>query len=168
MGSTRAVVTVAIALFLILQRPISRAQDPSKTTDAESAAVKQVVTDFYESFSRHDAHATAMTFAEDGDFTNMSGVHVHGRKAIEERFASLYAGNLRAAHRTDTVRSIRYITPQVAFVDADTVITGTRTPEGSEVPVRKGLMILVLAKEKDRWVISNFHEAEYPPPRVAP
>jgi hypothetical protein len=25
-----------------------------------------------------------------------------------------------------------------------------------------------LAKEKDRWVISNFHEAEYPPPRVAP
>src|SRR5713226_9748982 len=116
MGSTRAVVTVAIALFLILQRPISRAQDPSKTTDADSAAVKQVITDFYESFTRHDAHATAMTFAEDGDFTNMAGAHVHGRKAIEERFASLYAGNLRAAHRTDTVRSIRYITPQVAFV----------------------------------------------------
>jgi uncharacterized protein (TIGR02246 family) len=168
MGSTRAVVTVAVALFLILPRSVSRAQEPSKVSEADSAAVKQVITDFYESFSRHDAHAAAMTFAEDGDFTNMLGAHVHGRKAIEERFASLYAGNLRAAHRTDTVRSIRYITPQVAFVDADTVITGTKAPDGSEVPVRKGLMIVVLAKEKDRWVISNFHEAEYPPPRVAP
>jgi uncharacterized protein (TIGR02246 family) len=168
MGSTRAVVMVAAALFLILPRSVSGAQEPSKVSEADSAAVKQVITDFYESFSRHDAHGTAMTFAEDGDFTNMSGVHVHGRKAIEERFASLYAGNLKAARRTDTVRSIRYITPQVAFVDADTVITGTKAPDGSEVPLRKGLMIVVLAKEKDRWVISNFHEAEYPPPRVAP
>lgn len=168
MGSTRAVVTVGVALFLILPRSISRSQDPPKFSEADSAAVKQVITDFSESFSRHDAHATAMTFAEDGDFTNMSGAHVHGRKAIEERFVPLYAGNLSAARRTDTVRSIRYITPQVAFVDADTVITGTKAPDGSEIPVRKGLMIVVLAKEKDRWVISNFHEAEYPPPRVAP
>lgn len=170
MGFTRAVVTViiAVALFVFSPLSVSWAQDPSKTTDADSAAIKQVITDFYESFTRHDAHATAMTFAEDGDFTNMSGAHVHGRKAIEDRFASLYAGNLRAAHRTDTVRSIRYIAPQVAFVDADTVITGTKAPDGSEIPVRKGLMIVVLAKEKDRWMISNFHEAEYPPPRVAP
>ena len=170
MRFTRAVVTVIIPVTLFVLSPlsVSWAQDPSKTTDADSAAIKQVITDFYESFTRHDAHATAMTFAEDGDFTNMSGAHVHGRKAIEDRFASLYAGNLRAAHRTDTVRSIRYITPQVAFVDADTVITGTKAPDGSEIPVRKGLMIVVLAKEKDRWMISNFHEAEYPPPRVAP
>jgi uncharacterized protein (TIGR02246 family) len=168
MGSTRVIVTMAVALFLILPRPISRAQDSSKTIDADSAAVRQVIADFSESFSRHDAHATAMTFAEDSDFTNMSGAHVHGREAIEKRFVPLYAGNLRAARRTDTVRSIRYITPQVAFVDADTVITGTKAPDGSDGPVRKGLMIVVLSKEKDRWVISNFHEAEYPPPRVAP
>jgi len=168
MRSTCATLALAVALVLCGPRPASWAQDPSKTDDADSAAIKQLIANFYGSFTRHDAHATAMTFAEDGDFTNMSGAHVHGRKAIEERFASIYAGNLRAAQRTDTVRTIQFLAPQVAFVDADTVITGTKTANGSEVPVRKGLLIVVVTKQKDRWEISNFHEAEYPPPRVAP
>lgn len=168
MRTTRAIFTLAVTLVLCGPRPASWAQDLSKANEADSAAIRQVIADFYESFTRHDAHATAMTFAEDGDFTNMSGVHVHGRKAIEERFAALYAGNLGAAHRTDTVRTIQFLAPQVAFVDADTVITGTKTASGAEIPVRKGLMIVVVTKQKDRWEISNFHEAEYPPPRVAP
>lgn len=168
MRSTRAIFTLAVTLAVCWARSAAWAQDQPKNNDADSAAIKQLIADFYESFTRHDAHATAMTFAEDGDFTNMSGAHVHGRQAIEARFASLYAGNLRAAQRTDTVRTIQFLAPQVAFVDADTVITGTKTANGSEIPVRKGLMIVVVTKQKDRWEISNFHEAEYPPPRVAP
>ena len=167
-GSARLIVTLAVVLFLFLPLPAWSAQDQSNTADADSAAVKQVFTDFYENFSRHDARATAMTFAADGDFTNMFGVHIHGRKAIEERFASLFTGGLRAAHRTDTVRSIRFFTPQVAFVDADTVIIGTKATNGSDIPLRKGLMIVVLTKQNGRWLISNFHEAEFPVTGAAP
>ena len=164
MKSTRVLVTLAVALALVSLCPASWAQDSSKTTDADSAAIKQVITDFYQSFSRHDAHATAMTFAEDGDLTTMFGAHSHGRKAIEERFASLFATLLRTANRTDTVRSIRFYSPQVALVDADTVITGTKAADGSDIPTRKGLMIVVMTKQDGLWRISNFHEAEYPWP----
>ena len=52
--------------------------------------------------------------------------------------------------------------PNVAFVDADTVITGTKQADGSVGPVRKGLMIVVMTKQDGKWYISNFHEAEYP------
>jgi uncharacterized protein (TIGR02246 family) len=72
----------------------------------------------------------------------MFGIHVHGREAIEQRFVALFKGNLRGANRTDTVRNIRFYAPGMAFVDADTVITGTKTADGSVGPVRKGLMIV--------------------------
>ena len=138
------------------------AQDSAKGSDADMAAIKQTVADFYQSFSRQDAHATAMTFAEDGDLTNMFGIHIHGREALEQKFVALFGSILKGANRTDTVRNIRFYAPGVAFVDADTVITGTKRADGSVGPVRKGLMIVVMTKQNGLWRISNFHEAEYP------
>ena len=158
------IVALAMSLILFALVPASRAQDSSKATDADSAAIKQTFTDFYESFSRHDAHATAMTFAEDADFTNMRGIHRHGRTEIEAWFANLFKGNLKSSDRTDIVRSIRFFTPQTATVDADTVIAGTKTADGSEGPPRKGLMIATLTKQSGHWLISVFHEAEFPVP----
>ncbi|MBZ5528207.1 MAG: SgcJ/EcaC family oxidoreductase [Acidobacteriia bacterium] len=92
----------------------------------------------------------------------MYGVLTHGRKAIADRFTALFAGILRSAQRTDTIRSIRFFTPQIAFLDADTVITGTKSADGSDVPPRKGLLIAVLTKQDGRWLICSFHEAEFP------
>lgn len=155
-----------ISLVLLLSLPAFPAQAPSKTAEADSAAIKQVFTDFYENFSRHDAHAAALNFAADADFTNMRGNHRHGRQEIEQWLASLFAGNLKEAHRTDIVRSIRFFTPQLAAVDADTVITRTKAADGSEVPPRKGLMIVTMTKQDGRWRISTFHEAEFPEPRA--
>jgi uncharacterized protein (TIGR02246 family) len=154
--------TIAAALLCFSLTSLALAQDAAKGSDADIAAIKQVFADFYGAFSRQDAPATAMTFAEDGDFTNMLGIHVHGRDAIEQRFAALFKGNLRGTNRTDIVRNVHFYAPDVAFVDADTVITGTKQADGSAGPVRKGLMIAVMTKQNGKWYISNFHEAEYP------
>jgi len=108
-----------------------------------------------------------LPFAEDADFTNMRGIHRHGRKDIEDWFASLFKGNLKASSRTDIVRSIRFFSPQMAAVDADTVITGTKAADGSDVPPRKGLMIATMTKQNGRWLIGVFHEAEFPAPPPA-
>ena len=162
----RIFATLLTVLGLAISFPAYPAQNPPKASDADSAAIKQVFTDFYENFSRHDAHAVAMVFAEDGDFTNMRGVHRRGRKDIETWFVSLFAGSLKDAHRTDIVRSIRYFTPEVATVDADTAITGTKAADGSEMPLRKGVMIVTVTKQNGRWLIATFHEAEFPEVRA--
>ena len=57
-----------------------RGQTQARGSEADSKAIKQAVAEFYEAFSRHDAHAVAMTFAEDADFTNMAGAHNRGRR----------------------------------------------------------------------------------------
>jgi uncharacterized protein (TIGR02246 family) len=151
----------------LLMMPLGAlAQSQPNSTDADSAAIKRVCGDFSESFSHHDAHGVAMTFAEDADFTNMTGRHSHGRPDIEKWFAGLFSGNLKDSQRSDTVKSIRFFTPELAEADADTVITGTKAADGSEIPPRKGLMIVTLVKQNGRWFIGTFHEAEYPAPRV--
>lgn len=157
-----AVVIVAPALAAFGSLTIARAQAQAQGSEADSQAIKQAFAEWYESFSRHDAHAAAMTFAEDADFTNMAGAHNHGRKEIEEHLARLFAGNLKDARRTDIVKSIRFVTPAIAEADADTVITGTKAADGSEVAPRKGLMVTTMTKQNGRWYISVFHEVEFP------
>jgi uncharacterized protein (TIGR02246 family) len=154
-----------VSLVLLTLPGAAPAQNQPNAAEADSAAIKQVCGDFSENFSRHDAHSVAMTFAEDADFTNMGGRHSHGRADIEKWFAALFAGNLKDSLRTDTVRSIRFFTPELAEADADTVITGTKTADGSVIPPRKGLMIVTMIKQNGRWFIGTFHEAEYPAPR---
>jgi uncharacterized protein (TIGR02246 family) len=154
-----------IWLVLLLLPCVTPAQNQPNTAETDSLAIKQVCADFSENFSRHDAHGVALTFAEDADFTNMGGRHSHGRADIEKWFASLFRGNLKDSLRTDTVKSMRFFTPELAAVDADTVITGTKAADGSEIPPRKGLMIVMAIKQNGRWFIGTFHEAEYPAPR---
>lgn len=161
---------IAMCIFLLApaaQPRAASAQGQNANPEADSVAITKTCTDFSQSFTHHDPHGVAMTFAEDADFTNMRGNHSHGRKDIEAWFAGLFKGNLRESVRTDTVRSIRYFSPELASVDLDTVITGTRAADGSEIPARKGLMIVLMAKENGRWVIETFHESEYPAGRAA-
>jgi uncharacterized protein (TIGR02246 family) len=137
-------------------------QAPPNSADADSVGIKQTCAEFSQSFTRHDAHGVAMTFAEEADFSNMRGAHSHGRKDIENWFAGLFRGNLKDSVRTDAVRSVRFYSAEIAEVEAETVITGTKGPDGSEIPARKGLMIALMTKRDGRWWISSFHEAEYP------
>src|SRR5579864_5436680 len=161
--SVTSVLAICLALLIALLAMATPAQ--TNSSEADSAAIKKVCGDFSESFTRHDAHGVAMTFAEDADFANMRGAHSHGRKDIENWFASLFRANLKDSVRTDTVRSIRFFSPDLAEAEAETVITGTKASDGSEIPPRKGLMIVLMTRQNGRWFIGSFHEAEYPAPR---
>jgi uncharacterized protein (TIGR02246 family) len=170
-GTMRFLNFVAVAMLLTalsMSPRAARAQSQAAATEADSAAIKKTCGDFSENFTRHDAHGVAMTFAEDGDFTNMRGNHSQGRADIEKWFAGLFRGNLKDSVRTDTVKSIRYFTPELAAVDLDTVITGTKAADGSEIPARKGLMIVLMTKQGGHWFIGTFHESEYPAARPGP
>lgn len=167
MRHSRFLALILTLLTAATAAPRVTAQDSTKGTDADKAAIQQLFASFYGAFSRHDAHATAMTFAEDADFTNMRGVHRKGRKEIETWFTGLFTGNLRESNRTDTVREIRFFSPDVAVADADTVITGTKSADGSVTPPRHGVMIVTAVKQDSRWWIATFHEAEFPETRPA-
>jgi uncharacterized protein (TIGR02246 family) len=152
---------LAMILLAVFSVAISPVRGQSKSTDADSSAIRQVVADFVDAFNRHDAHAWATPFAEDGDFTNVTGLYLHGRKDFETRFTELFANRLKTAHRTATVRHIRFITPDIAAVDAEWELVGSKASDGSENPVRKGLFNFVMTRQNGHWVFAVFEESEF-------
>jgi uncharacterized protein (TIGR02246 family) len=161
MDRMRLGVTTTLLFVFSLSFLVVGARAQSNSSDSESAAIRKVVDDFVGAFNRHDAHGWAIPFGEDADFTNVSGLTRHGQKEVEERFKELFAGPLKDAHRTATVRHVRFVRPDVAAVDAEWELVGSRAADGSENPVRKGIFTWVMVKQDGRWTFADFHESEF-------
>ena len=168
MSITRTIAMLAASLFLAISLSTARAQNPSNADDPNVAAVTQIIAGYSERVNRHDAHDVASLFAEDGDFTNMRGDSHHGRKEIEAFYATLFAGPLKDVYRTDTVKSIRILSPEIAAVDGFWEMRGTLAADGSKNPVRDGLFDYVLTKQNGRWFITIFHESDFTMPQANP
>jgi len=147
-----------VALFCVTA---SSARQTSEGSDSDSGAIRQTISDWSSAFDRHDAHACASRFVEDADFVSVSGLTFHGRKAIEDHYVTAFSSTLKDAHRTDSVKSIRFLSPVIVSVDVDWEMTGSKTSNGSERPLRKGLLEPVLVKENGQWLIAVFHETEF-------
>jgi uncharacterized protein (TIGR02246 family) len=158
---TRCKMGLAISLCLVFSSALVWAQMPAKM-DADSAAIKQCVAAWEDAWNRHDAHATAMAYVEDGEFSSTTGVPSHGWKDLEAHYNEIFTTFLKDAHRTDTVRSIRFLTPEIASVDIDWQMTGARTRDGKDAPNRKGLLTWVVTKQHGgQWMITIYHESAF-------
>ena len=99
-------------------------------------------------WNSRDAHALAMLFTEDGDYTTVGGSNTHGRKDMEEMFVRLLTtGQFRTSHRTDTVKRIRFLAPGVASVDDYWSVEGML-----ERPPLEGLYAWVMVKQDGHWL----------------
>jgi uncharacterized protein (TIGR02246 family) len=157
-------VSTTLAAFLLLSFSVGAAPaQPQSGNAADEAAIKQLIASNTQAFNQHDAHGVAADYAEDADFTNMRGASQHSRKNIEAFLTPLFAtGALKNANRTLTVRSVRFLAPTIAEVDIDSVLVGTTTPDGKENPPRKGLVNDIVSKQNGKWMITVFHELDYP------
>jgi uncharacterized protein (TIGR02246 family) len=160
MISFRLRIALAVTLILGFSSVLAWAQMPAKM-DADSAAIKQCVAAWEDAWNRHDAHATATAYVEDGDFSSTTGVPSHGWKELEAHYKEIFTTFLKDAHRTDTVRSIRFLTPEIASVDIDWQMTGARTRDGKDAPNRKGLLTWVVTKQNGKWMITIYHESAF-------
>jgi uncharacterized protein (TIGR02246 family) len=161
MNVTRTVPALAVSLLILISLAAGRARGQSADEDPNAVAVQRIVNDYSERMNRHDAHDVASLFAEDGDFTNMRGDSQHGRKAIEAFYGKLFDGPLKEVYRTDTVKSIRILSPEVAAVDGQWQMRFTLAANGVKGPVRDGLFDYILTKQNGRWFITVFHESEF-------
>ena len=164
MCSTRVRAASAVSFLFLFSAVVAWAQKQSNMADADSAAIKQSVAAFSDSWNRHDPHAVAMCYVEDGDFSSTQGIPSHGAKELEEHYVSIFGTFLKSAHRTDVVRSIRFLTPSIASVDIDWQMTGAKTPDGADAPLRKGLLNWVVTKQNGQWLITVYHESLFTPP----
>ena len=153
----------AILGFLLVGAAMCAWEAPHAAADDASAGIVSLIDGFTAAFNNHDAQGLAMAFTEDADFISVQQADSHSRKAIEEHFAPLFSMRLKNAHRTYTLRNVRFISPDVASVTMDYVLTGTTGANGEQVPPRKGLYDWIVVKQNGKWLISVLHESELAP-----
>ena len=144
-------------LILTFSAVSSRAQTASNR-DADTAAIKQFVANFADTWNSHDAHGVAMHYVEDGDFSSIKAEPSHGRKELEDHYNTIFTTFLKNAHTTDAVRSIRFLAPDLASVDIDWLVTEPSAPGGV---LRKGLLTWILSKRNGQWMIVIYHEQSF-------
>ena len=160
MNSSLLKFALAGLLFLTFSAASSRAQGTSNR-DADTAAIKQCVAAWEDAWNHHDAHATAIRYVEDGDFSSTTGIPSHGWKELEAHYNEIFTTFLKDAHRTDTLKSIRLLGPDTASVDIDWQMTGAKTRDGQDAPNRKGLLTWIVTKHNGQWMITIYHESAF-------
>jgi len=150
-------VAIAVVAVLLLSAAGSRAQTaPSR--DADVAAIKQCVATFQDTWNSNDTHGVAMRYVEDGEFTSIRGEVSHGRKELEDHYTTIFSTFLKNARTTDTVRSIRFLAPDLASVDIDWLVNEPSAPGGV---LRKGLLTWIVIKRNGQWMIEIYHESTF-------
>jgi len=148
---------LAVLLFITFGAARSQAQ-MAPNRDADSASIKQFVASFADTWNSHDARGVAMHYVEDGDFSSIKGEPAHGRKELEDHYVTIFSTFLKNAHTTDTVRSVRFLGPDLANVDIDWLVTEPSAPGGV---LRKGLLTWVVARRDGQWKIVVYHEQSF-------
>lgn len=143
------------ALALGLSAGPGAAQQPDPKDKAEIAKRQDA---FVEAFHKGDAKAVAAFWAEDGDYTDMTGKHLKGRAAIEKAFAGLFAENKGLKIRIDS-DALRFVTPDVALEEGTTSVI----PADGGPPSRAKYAI-VHVKKDGKWLLNTVRDSLYTPP----
>jgi uncharacterized protein (TIGR02246 family) len=155
-----AFITIWLAISVCASE-VAMGADAKVTTDNETG-VRSVLTAFVDAWNKHDPEAFSMVFAEAADFTNVRGMGAHGRAEVAKFHAPVFATIFKDSHQTIADAKIRFIKADVAAVDAWWEMTGAKTRDGQEIPLRKGLLNFVMTKENGHWLITVMHNMDLP------
>ncbi|HTS13244.1 MAG TPA: SgcJ/EcaC family oxidoreductase [Candidatus Limnocylindrales bacterium] len=165
-----AIRLATLSVLLLVTSPLSlhweaaqRMTQPDDTSNRaeDRDAISRTLQRFLDAWNTHDAHAFAATFTEDCDFTNVVGMHEHGRANVESFHAPLFRSVFKDSHQTAQVRSVRFLGPRLAQVDVDWQMTGAGPRNGDPRPNRKGLLDWLVSRQPDgAWLIEIMHNTD--------
>ncbi len=139
---------------------ITTGQTAQMVRDAQS--VQNLLSALSKAWNMHDAKAFSMLFAEDADFTDLSGMSAHDRTEIEKFNVKPFATWFRNSTLKITDKKIRFITADIIAVDASWEMTGSQSPDGKEILLRKGLFNFIMTRGDDQWFITVIHNMDLP------
>jgi uncharacterized protein (TIGR02246 family) len=133
-------------------------QSKAKGNTKAKAAIQKKGEAFVKAFHKADAEALAAFWAPNGEFTDQTGRHLKGRKAIEKAFTQLFSKYKGLKLRTDSL-SLRFVTPSVAIEDGTTEVF----PQDGGPPTRANYTIVHVKKDGE-WLLASVRNSPMTPP----
>jgi len=138
-------------------------------TSIEEQAIHNLAAAVLDALNRGDTRAFAAHFHDNADFTNVVGMQVRGRDAIQAMHDALFTEpqtpdwpSFRHAVATVHGVQVRFIRPDVAIADIRWSQKGALGPDGRPWNNRKGLMNWVVTRENGRWLVAASHNMDLP------
>ena len=120
---------------------------------ADEQAIQGILQQIETAWNRHDSISLAAVFAEDANFIHIFGGQLDGRAAIEAAHRHIFETIYRGSHASFTLRSIRFLRPDVAVVFSRAHVKFKEGNETREIETRP---TLIVAKEQSNWQIVAF------------
>jgi len=125
---------------------------------ASDIANEQLIRGLYENFvaawNRHDVATLAGMWAIDGDHLEPDGTVAKGRDAVRALLTREHESVFAKTRLNLSLADVWFVSENVALVDGGYEVTGIRTPDGVELPARRGHLTSVLIHEQGKWWIA--------------
>ncbi len=128
--------------------------------NTEQTSVDDVIKDFEACWNRHDMEAFSQLFTENADFVNVIGLVSNGRTEIKNAHEAIHATIFRHSRLNINNSTSRFIEPNAAVVRSRWDLTGISDSQGAELPPKKGMLINILVKRNDGWLITAAQNTE--------
>ena len=125
------------------------------TAGRDEAGVRRVVEARRLAWNAQDVPGYGRLLTPDAELTSATGKTAYGRDEILRLYVDQRKGVYRdAALPSTVVNRIRFITDDVAMVDAAFLLTGVRTEAGAPLPPVEGVNSYLVVRRPDGWVIA--------------
>jgi uncharacterized protein (TIGR02246 family) len=150
--------TYLVICLITLLCGTAMAQNPS-TRDKDEAAIRAVVAELSEAWTAADAERWGRQFTADVDYMAVNAVFHKGREANVKAHQALFAGRFKDTKAKYEVKSIRFLTDDVAVVH----VKASMVPKNDEFRENHLVPVMIFTREKGQWLISVFQNLGYPP-----
>ena len=128
--------------------------------NTEQTAVNNVIKDFEACWNRHDMEAFSRLFTEDADFVNVIGLVSNGRTEIKKAHEAIHATIFKNSRLNINDITSKFLEPNAVVVRSRWDLVGITDPQGTELPPKKGMLINILVKKNDGWLITAAQNTE--------
>ena len=141
-----------LATLIFLAVPMSAPTASARIGREET--IRKLYLSYDAAWNRGAVADLAAFWADDADHMEPNGRLITGRTALAKELADRFATDLKGTHSKQTVDAIRFITSDVAVVDASYEVTGAHDPDGKSLPPIEGRYVDIWVKRAGKWHIA--------------
>ena len=145
--------TTTSALVFASMASVMSAQPPSR--DEDERTIRLLIQHRETAWNSGDVAGYGRLLTDDADLLSATGRAAESRKAILDLYVEQRTEAYKGGTTATPVESIRFLRPDVAIVNTRFRLTGLHAADGSTLPVRRGLLTLIVTKDQGHWLIAS-------------
>ena len=155
---------LAATMLLALPSAVTLAAETAAEAEAE---IRKVVAEQVVAWNAGDGKAYASRLAPGASFTNLFGMVMYGAPAFEQRHVEILSTFYKGTTKVHAIRTLRFVTPDVAIVDIDNEVRGVVRPMPTGVAPQDGVvktqLMEVFVRRDGKWWVEAYHNVDLKP-----